>query len=280
MTNNKSNMINNTSATTDMAVTKSKTILDLPPEIRNRIYEQAFATSQLWIFSANVHSRTLMKPGMPDIINARQQISQESLSIFFSSQKFLMSLAKFEDLRLSQRGRIAMKHMNEITVREYPAECIGGLPFKLCARVEKGMLEVDCMPYPWPGCTCGIEEAIQCEANERIEEGESERGLAYVAVECFRDEHLPYLGGRSVYDHVCEALGEGVQKYKIGAEWAVSGASASALMKLNDKAATTADHGSTDYPHLGDRHKPDINALARLKVWWRFRSRSVKPARS
>ncbi|KAK5714785.1 hypothetical protein LTR17_017032 [Elasticomyces elasticus] len=214
-----------------MAV-KPKTILDLPPEIRNRIYEQIFATSQLWTLSANVHSRILMKPGMPDIINARQQISQESLSIFFSSQKFLMSLAKFEDLRLSQRGRTAMKHMNEITVREYPSECISGTPFKLCARVEKGILEVDCMPYPWPGCTCGIEEAVQVAATRRVEETEdNKRGLAYAAMECFRDDHLPYLGARSAYDHVCDACGEGVQKYKIGEEWAVSGASASALMK-------------------------------------------------
>ncbi|KAK5737266.1 hypothetical protein LTR17_006878 [Elasticomyces elasticus] len=230
MGNNKSNMNNNTSRISDMAVTKSKTILDLPPEIRNRIYEQAFATPQLWIFSANVHSRILMKPGMPDIINARQQISHESVSIFFSSQKFLMSLAKFEYLRLSQRGRIAMKHMADITIREYPSECIGDVPFKLCASVKKGILEVSCTLY-WSGCTCGIEEALQYEASRRIEEGESERGLAYAAVECFRDEHLPYLGGRSVYDHVCEACGEGVRKYKVGEDWAASGASASALMK-------------------------------------------------
>ncbi|KAK3634719.1 hypothetical protein LTR56_015146 [Elasticomyces elasticus] len=214
----------------DMAV-KPKTILDLPPEIRNRIYEQTFATSQLWIFSANVHFRIVIKPDMPAVINTRQQISQESLSIFFSSQTFLMSLAIFEDLRLSQRGRVAMKHMNELTIREYPSECMGGVPFKVCARVQKGILETTCMPYPWPGCTCSIEEAVQDEATRRMEEGESERGLAYIAVECFRDDHLPYLAGRSAYDHVCEVCGEGVQKYKIGAEWAVSGASASALMK-------------------------------------------------
>ncbi|KAK5721921.1 hypothetical protein LTR15_006515 [Elasticomyces elasticus] len=247
-----------------MAATKPKTILDLPPEIRNGIYEQAFATPQLWIFSAGVHSRILMKPSMPAIFNARQQIGQESLSIFFSSQKFLMSLARFEDLRLSQRGRVAMKHMTDITVREYPSECMGGLPFKLCARVEKGMLEVDCMPYPWPGCTCGIEEAVRCEATRRVEETEdNKRGLAYVAIECFRDDHLPYLGVRSAYDHVCEACGEGVQKYEIGGEWAVSGATATALMKA--RGAITADRELTDYSHLGARRKPDVKTPARFK---------------
>ncbi|KAK3625917.1 hypothetical protein LTR56_020132 [Elasticomyces elasticus] len=151
-----------------MADTKPKTILDLPPEIRNRIYEQAFATSQLWIFSANVHSRILMKPDMPALINTRQQLSQESLSIFFSSQKFLMSLAKFEDLCLSQRGRVAMKHMANITIREYPSECVRALSFKLCARVEKGILETSCTLYPWSGCSCGIEEAVQIAATRRI----------------------------------------------------------------------------------------------------------------
>ncbi|KAK4959767.1 hypothetical protein LTR10_002654 [Elasticomyces elasticus] len=263
-----------------MAATKPKTILDLPPEIRNGVYEQAFATPQLWIFSAGVHSRILMKPSMPAIVNARKQISEESLSIFFSSQEFLMSLAKFENLRLSQRGRVAMKHITDITVREYPSECMEGRPFKLCARVEKGILETSCTLYPWSGCSCGIEEAVQIAATRKIQEGEDTQGLAYAAVECFRDDHLPYLGGRSAYDHICQACGEGVQKYKIGEDWAVSGASASALMKLKAKAAITADYGSTDYTHLGDRHKPDVNVLARLKVWLRFQSRPVKPARS
>ncbi|KAK5684651.1 hypothetical protein LTR17_027161 [Elasticomyces elasticus] len=127
----------NSSSTSDMPVTKTKTIVDLPPEIRNRIYERIFATLQLWIFSANVHSRILMKPGMPDIVNAHQQISQESLSIFFSSQKFLISLANFEDLHSSQRSRIAMKHMNDNTNREYPSECMGRVAFELCALVKK-----------------------------------------------------------------------------------------------------------------------------------------------
>ncbi|KAK4919057.1 hypothetical protein LTR49_013228 [Elasticomyces elasticus] len=196
---------------------RGKTFLDLPPEIRNAIYTLTLGRESYYRLKPRVHGETgqeymVMLPPMPDIVNTRQQITAEVLSLFYSSQVFYFLIPVHQKLFSTTRGLVAKKHMTPISLRGSVAADVDDF-FELEVLTAKGKLVTVRLNMQWQ-CTCHLIEGIRDGATRKFEERGSEMGLAYAAVEHFCEGPLSHLQRSVSKAAVDKCCGCGKKRYE------------------------------------------------------------------
>ncbi|KAK5686684.1 hypothetical protein LTS10_002807 [Elasticomyces elasticus] len=193
-------------STTDAA--RRKTFLDLPAELRNAIYTLTLGQKHYYRF-LRVRSKTrpgymVMCPSMPGIVNTRQQITDEVLSLFYSSHAFVLRDDLDMSLFLTVRGRTAKKHMKHIIIDAEKCEPnTSALPitkfFDIVVETkEGGGLDIHLDPNSQNECMCEIMAEMGVHAIEKCSDSNGDYGLAFAAAEYFFDKHSPRLQDKAI----------------------------------------------------------------------------------
>ncbi|KAK4959768.1 hypothetical protein LTR10_002655 [Elasticomyces elasticus] len=198
-----------TSTTVNANAANGLTFFDLPPEIRNAIYGLAlphirFHFRDFGKFSLRVErypkNRMVTVPTIPGCLNASLRIAAETLPMFYSSYGFIFRDGLDKSLFLTARGQVAKKHLKHIVI--HTEKCVPtsfpGLGNTKYLEVvvyteEEGTLDIHLSPHSWDECICEMVAEMGAYAVEKCRKSNGDSGLAYAAVECFFDKHLPRL---------------------------------------------------------------------------------------
>ncbi|KAK5684652.1 hypothetical protein LTR17_027162 [Elasticomyces elasticus] len=176
---------------------KSKSFLNLPPEIRNDIYVLALGSEQVYQLVLERCERTRkrcarMIPDMPGIINARQQTADEALAMSYSAHTFEFMQPLCESQFSTTRDQVAKKCMNHIIIEGdlCTARDVAIKSFGLTVQVKDATLKIAHDYYLKRKCMCRMSEDLESGATRRAQESDGKMGLAYAAIDCFIKEQL------------------------------------------------------------------------------------------
>ncbi|KAK4890899.1 hypothetical protein LTR27_010472 [Elasticomyces elasticus] len=209
-----------------------KTFFDLPPEIRNAIYTLALARTprsrhlgHFWLSAQRcpLSDKPYMKisPEMPELVNTSLQIAGETLPMFYSFG-FILNDGLYKSLFMTARGKFAKKHIKHFIIKnvKYESNTFRGtcirVPFWLVVYVEEGgSLDIHSAVYDQNECMCELTAAMRASAVQRCSESNGDVGLAYAAVECFFDEHLPVLQDKRLRSRASQIVCSQCNKKKV-----------------------------------------------------------------